>query len=153
MDEDVLAAVHGNKAKALLGVIPFDLTLHFLGRPCGTLKGARRAAATTTAESRRPARRLGGAGVNIGDLSDLRPLCALPDSYRQRGARFERAVPSPLNHADVQECFAGSVGQFDKSEPLLTVEPFHLGLPLRPARHWPGLPRRTVKGTRRGAAI
>jgi hypothetical protein len=48
-------------------------------------------------------------------------------------------VSGTFNDTDVQERFApGSVGQLDKSETLLAVEPFHLGLPLWSSRHRPG---------------
>src|SRR5215470_829822 len=154
MNEDILAAVHRNEAEALLWIVPFDLAFDFLGRPGRPVEGAlprRRPAAESRTATR--SRRLRGAGIDGGDFGDLRALRTLPHAYRQRGARFERGMPSSFDDADVQKRLAGPVGQLDESETLFTIEPLHLGLPFRPCWHRPRrLPRRTVKGPRRRAS-
>src|ERR1700732_5607395 len=94
VDEDILAAFHGDKAEALLRVVPLDLAVDLFGRPGGgAIERARRtiahrpSAAATPARSR-TARRFGRAGIDVGDLGDLGALLPLPDPHRQRRAGF-----------------------------------------------------------------
>jgi hypothetical protein len=61
-------------------------------------------------------------------------------------------VTRRFDDADVQERLARPVGQFDEAEALLTIEPFHFGLPLGPSRDRPRrLARRSIKRPRRRA--
>src|SRR4029077_2865695 len=98
MDEDILAAVHRDEAEALFRIVPFHLAVDFLSRPGRSIEGTFPRgwpAATAAAKSRRTARGrgLGRAGINGGDLGDLRPLRPLPHPHRQGRSRFERGMP------------------------------------------------------------
>src|SRR5215467_8956802 len=156
MDEDILAAIHRHEAEALLRIVPFDLAFDFLGGTGRPLEGPWRSAAeprTTTATTTTTTRGLGRAGVDGGDLGDLRALRPLSHPDRQRGPRFKRGMPGRLGDTDVQQCLAGPVGQFDESESLLAIEPFHFSLPFRTCRYRPRrLSRRSVEGPRRRAS-
>src|SRR6202049_5278762 len=117
MDEDILAAFHGNEPEALLRIVPFDLPVALFGRPGRTLEAAiaRRAIRWPAAARTRTARWVRRAGIDGGDLGDLRAFGPLPHPHRQRRAGFERRVPGPFDDADVEEGFTGPIGQFDES--------------------------------------
>src|SRR5260370_16366493 len=81
MDEDMLAAGHGDETETLLRVVPLDLPVDLFRRTGRTIEAAvprwpvhQRPAGTGGAA----ARRLGRAGVDGGDLGDLRTFGPLP---------------------------------------------------------------------------
>jgi hypothetical protein len=68
----------------------------------------------------------------------------LPDLYAQLGFRIDCVVSGRLQHADMEKCVAGTVGQLNESEALVGSEPLDDGIDGRAACGG-SLPRRSLE--------
>src|SRR6202011_3156221 len=135
--EDILSTlIWSDKAKPLIGIVPFHRAQLFDGRAV-----ARRICRSLRPRTpRRLLRR--GAGIHAGDLGHLRPLRSRADAHLKRRARRYAAVATTLRHAYMQEGIAGAIRELHEAESLLGIVPFDGGadgwtgrcFELRPAR-------------------
>src|ERR1700758_4062260 len=141
MDENILpTTILPYETEPLMGVVPFDRTDAFLGRPDAGL--SLRGWAWMDAPLRR-ARRRSWTCVHRNQFADLWTLQPLADSYLDASALRHAAVSCRLQHTDVHKCL-GSTDQGDKPKPLLGIEPFDDCFDrlrcLRHARPWTARP-------------
>ena len=62
---------------------------------------------------------------NGRDLTALRPLTNL---HAELGFRINPFVPGGLQDGDVQKCVPGAIGQLNKPEAFVQIEPFDDGV-------------------------
>jgi hypothetical protein len=138
MDENILpTTILPYETKALMGIVPFNRTDAFLGRPDAGLSLRGRAWML------RRARRRSWTCVHLDQFADLWALQPLADSDLDASALRHAAVSCCLQHTDVHKCL-GSADQGDKPKPLLGIEPFDDCFDrlrcLRRARPWTARP-------------
>src|SRR5580693_10201121 len=113
--------IWSDKAKPLIGIVPFHRAQLFDGRAV-----ARRICRSLRPRTpRRLLRR--GAGIHADDLGHLRPLRSRADAHLKRRARRYAAVATTLRHAYMQEGIAGAIRELHEAESLLGIVPFDGG--------------------------
>src|ERR1700726_1739525 len=113
--------IWSDKAKPLIGIVPFHRAQLFDGRAV-----ARRICRSLRPRTpRRLLRR--GAGIHADDLGHLRPLRSRADAHLKRRARRYAAVATTLRHAYMQEGIAGAICELHEAESLLGIVPFDGG--------------------------
>ena len=112
------AALLPYETKPLFGVVPFDRTDAFLGRPDARLSLRGRAWVPL-----RRARRWGCTRVHFDQCADLWTLQPLADLYLDASALRQAGMSCCLQKTDVNESIL-STGHSHKTEALFGIEPF-----------------------------
>jgi hypothetical protein len=75
--------------------------------------------------------RLCRAGIDAQHFGDLWSSLSVTCAHEEGRAKLQNGMADSLNGTDVQEGLAGAIGELDKAEALLRIEPLHTRLGLR----------------------